>query len=397
MGRPPPDALARRSLRRRSRTSATAASSGSSWPCSRRCSGAGPRSSCSSWRATFSRAGRHSASARQSGASGLRIGSPIPAPLVDVPVSDSFPSGHSASSFACAALLAWLTPLPKVPLFALAALIAFSRVYNGVHYPLDVLGGARARPRDRYSSSPARRRPPTIRRQRRNERDPDSDAAAVVREEAVGHGDQADEDEDRRQRAEDDDDEALRDGRRQLDPELPEDDEHDDGEPEQEDELADRARVPPDDRDRRPFVGARVPPHEHREHEHEPRKGASPARPRPRSRRGAGAACRAHAPSRREAAGAQADRARKAPRWSKYLQTERALDLVPDDDAQVDADGDEAEEDEPKAKLGALGLLSIGAVGATPAPDAIGTPVGRRPDRAGGLVDHFRVPSAAGP
>ena len=55
-------------------------------------------------------------------------------------MSDSFPSGHSATSFACAALLAWLTPLPKVPLYALAALIAFSRVYTGVHYPLDVLG-----------------------------------------------------------------------------------------------------------------------------------------------------------------------------------------------------------------------------------------------------------------
>ncbi len=67
---------------------------------------------------------------------------PEPPPLVQTPVSDSFPSGHSAVAFACAALLAWLTPLPNVPLFGLAALIAFSRVYNGVHYPLDVLAGA---------------------------------------------------------------------------------------------------------------------------------------------------------------------------------------------------------------------------------------------------------------
>jgi undecaprenyl-diphosphatase len=65
-----------------------------------------------------------------------------PGPLVNVPMSDSFPSGHAAMSFACAALLAWLTPLPKLSLFALAALIAFARVYDGVHYPLDVLAGA---------------------------------------------------------------------------------------------------------------------------------------------------------------------------------------------------------------------------------------------------------------
>jgi undecaprenyl-diphosphatase len=67
---------------------------------------------------------------------------PEPHPLVAVPHSGSFPSGHSATSFACAATLAWLTPLPKTALYLLAALIAFSRVYGGVHYPLDVIGGA---------------------------------------------------------------------------------------------------------------------------------------------------------------------------------------------------------------------------------------------------------------
>ncbi len=54
----------------------------------------------------------------------------------------SFPSGHTAASFACAWIL--LFKLPKkagVPLFILAALIGLSRLYIGIHYPTDVLGG----------------------------------------------------------------------------------------------------------------------------------------------------------------------------------------------------------------------------------------------------------------
>jgi PAP2 superfamily. len=54
----------------------------------------------------------------------------------------SFPSGHSATSFACATVLAAAAPRLRVPLYALATLIAFSRLYNGDHYPLDVLAGS---------------------------------------------------------------------------------------------------------------------------------------------------------------------------------------------------------------------------------------------------------------
>ena len=65
-----------------------------------------------------------------------------PEPLMEVPTTSSFPSGHAATGFACAYVLARIAPRFAVPLFVLAAGVAVSRVYVGVHYPLDVLVGA---------------------------------------------------------------------------------------------------------------------------------------------------------------------------------------------------------------------------------------------------------------
>jgi undecaprenyl-diphosphatase len=65
-----------------------------------------------------------------------------PEPLVDVPDSGSFPSGHAATSFAAATILSLAFPRFAPILLVLAAAVGFSRVYVGVHYPLDILGGA---------------------------------------------------------------------------------------------------------------------------------------------------------------------------------------------------------------------------------------------------------------
>jgi undecaprenyl-diphosphatase len=61
---------------------------------------------------------------------------------VPMPASRSFPSGHTAAAVAFAGGVGSVLPAAGVPLHVLAALVAYSRVHTGVHYPGDVLAGA---------------------------------------------------------------------------------------------------------------------------------------------------------------------------------------------------------------------------------------------------------------
>jgi undecaprenyl-diphosphatase len=61
--------------------------------------------------------------------------------LIRMPLSTSFPSGHSAAAFAFATGASTRMPELTPILFPLAGAVAYSRVHTGVHYPSDVAAG----------------------------------------------------------------------------------------------------------------------------------------------------------------------------------------------------------------------------------------------------------------
>jgi undecaprenyl-diphosphatase len=71
----------------------------------------------------------------------LEVGVPV-ARHVAMPVSTSFPSGHSASAFAFAGGMANAVPGLGIPLHLASATVAYTRVHSGVHYPGDVIAGS---------------------------------------------------------------------------------------------------------------------------------------------------------------------------------------------------------------------------------------------------------------
>jgi undecaprenyl-diphosphatase len=70
------------------------------------------------------------------------VSSPAVAVIGGRPDDSSFPSGHSGNATAGAFVLSRLAPSGRLAWWTLAFAIAYSRVYVGVHYPLDVFCGA---------------------------------------------------------------------------------------------------------------------------------------------------------------------------------------------------------------------------------------------------------------
>lgn len=62
--------------------------------------------------------------------------------VLDTDQFSSFPSGHAANVFMAAFILSIHYPKYRWAFYGLAIVVSFSRIYVGVHYPLDVVAGA---------------------------------------------------------------------------------------------------------------------------------------------------------------------------------------------------------------------------------------------------------------
>jgi len=62
--------------------------------------------------------------------------------LTDCNTSYSFPSSHAVNIFAAAYFLSLMFRRLSPLIFGIAVIVGYSRVYMGIHYPLDVVGGA---------------------------------------------------------------------------------------------------------------------------------------------------------------------------------------------------------------------------------------------------------------
>lgn len=62
--------------------------------------------------------------------------------IVKIPFDSSFPSGHTLNGITAAVTLMLIDKRMGIPALVLAILIAFSRMYNFMHFPTDVLAGA---------------------------------------------------------------------------------------------------------------------------------------------------------------------------------------------------------------------------------------------------------------
>ena len=109
------------------------------------------------------------------------------------PLTTSFPSGHAASASAFATGMAMEWPVAGAALAPVAAAVAYSRTYVGVHYPADVLTGAAIGAAAAFATRlqfptapPEATRPPATAEQLQLEPDPDGARLGIVVKEDAG-------------------------------------------------------------------------------------------------------------------------------------------------------------------------------------------------------------------